>query len=266
MSLCLGGRVEAVDVAAARIVDEVLLRGADEVAELVVPAPISTATRRPLKGKAGWVAGCSRNRDAGRIVGLGGQHEGVRFSTPGAVSMACSVEAAEAAHKKSSTAMFRGQVARRISLRTRSRARAQEFLCRARARERYVTRGALKSWKTVAASAEGRRTVGCYINLGCLRRVAGVKGALHRCGSEVWFPSMLCLELEALPHTRLRLRRRLRLRLQLQLEVELAAPNPALRCAAPDCSDGSPKKRHRHAVHTYIHTCEYTANTARERD
>lgn len=44
--LCLCGRVEAVDVAAAGIVDEVLLRGADEVAELVMSAPISLAARQ----------------------------------------------------------------------------------------------------------------------------------------------------------------------------------------------------------------------------
>ena len=168
VGLCLGGRVQAVDVAAARIVDEVLLRGADEVAELVVSAPVSTATlkakaraRARARARAGWVAGCSRNRDAGRIVGLGGQHEGVRVSTPGAVavSMVCSVEAAEAAYRKSSTAMFRGQVARRISLRSRSRSRSQAQELRCRASERYVTRGALKSWITVATSAGRRRTV-----------------------------------------------------------------------------------------------------------
>ena len=53
VGLCLGGRVQAVDVAAARIVDEVLLRGADEVAELVVSAPVSTATPRQGQGLAG---------------------------------------------------------------------------------------------------------------------------------------------------------------------------------------------------------------------
>lgn len=41
VGLCLGGGVEAVDVGAARIVDEVLFRGADEVPQLVVSAPVS---------------------------------------------------------------------------------------------------------------------------------------------------------------------------------------------------------------------------------
>ena len=53
MGLCLGGRIEAVDVAAARIVDEVLLRGADKVAELVVSAPVRLARRLEGKGRLG---------------------------------------------------------------------------------------------------------------------------------------------------------------------------------------------------------------------
>lgn len=46
-----------------------------------------------------------------------------------------------------------------------------------------------------------------------------------RCG--LWFPSMSCLELEALPHTR---------PTALELQVAAPAPNPALRCAALHCA------------------------------
>jgi hypothetical protein len=50
--------------------------------------------------------------------------------------------------------------------------------------------------------------------------------------SEVWFPSMSCLELEALPHTRLQLDLNCRWQLQTQTQTQTQIkPCIALRCA-----------------------------------
>ena len=98
-----------------------------------MPALVSLA----LLGRSLLVGG-SRNRDLGGIVRLGGQHEGVCVSTPAAISMLRSAETKRTMYRKSSTAMFRGQVGSCMSLQPWAQ---MKFWWR----ELYVTRGALGS-------------------------------------------------------------------------------------------------------------------------
>ena len=73
--------IEAVDVIAAGIVDEVGFGRADEVAQLIVTASVSRHAQHTMRTQS------SRDGDLGGIVGLGGQHKRVRVSTPATVSM-----------------------------------------------------------------------------------------------------------------------------------------------------------------------------------
>jgi hypothetical protein len=161
------------------------------------------------------------------------------------------VEAAEAAYRKSSTAMFRGQVARRISLQSRSRSQAQELRCRASMQSERAVRHT-RSTKVMDDSGDQRRRAAhsgvIYgLCLGCLRRSAGVVAATNgaaQCGSEVWFPSMSCLELEALPHTRPTATGTAGGSSKPKPKPKpKPRPSPAFRCAMPGYSDGSLKCR-----------------------
>jgi hypothetical protein len=74
--LCPCSRIEAVDGGAARIVDEIWFRTRDEVAQLIVSAPVSVDP---------WYCtavsgGRSRDRDLGRVVSLLSQDKGIRVS------------------------------------------------------------------------------------------------------------------------------------------------------------------------------------------
>ena len=124
VGLRLCGRIEAVNVVAARVVDDVLLRGAYEVPQLVV---------------------C--DRDLGGIVRLGGQHEGICVSTPAAVSALCSADVAEGCTRSRQRPCFAVRWAAACLC---SRGRRPEISHSPVEDELYVTRGTLGydgSWR-----------------------------------------------------------------------------------------------------------------------